>query len=220
VNDATDRQVGGAGPRRASAPVTETVAPEDAGSAIDLFWIPLGAGGHVVRLNGIAYEAMKAFVQRRPRARLFHAALEVTGRSGRFVIEVTPIPDDRGGDRGVVAAGPVGVRWLGRFRLFRYEVRRWRGGRIPDLEWAVSGPVRVSSDPAATERLLEAAPSVPTPVWGRDELRTGDMWNSNSVVSWLLERAGLDASRLHPPSAGRAPGWDAGVIVARRTNDR
>jgi hypothetical protein len=52
-------------------------------------------------------------------------------------------------------------------------------------------------------------PLVPTPVWGRDELRTGDMWNSNSVIAWLVERAGLDADSRRPPLGGRAPGWTA-----------
>jgi hypothetical protein len=59
-------------------------------------------------------------------------------------------------------------------------------------------------------------PQVPTPVWGRDELRAGEMWNSNSIVSWLLTRSGLDVAPIHPPAHGRAPGWDAGIIVARR----
>ncbi|MGH2589776.1 MAG: hypothetical protein ACRDGW_03145, partial [Actinomycetota bacterium] len=53
-------------------------------------------------------------------------------------------------------------------------------------------------------------------VWGRDELRTGDMWNSNSLISWLLLRAGVDTGQILPPSGGRAPGWDAGLVVARR----
>jgi hypothetical protein len=35
---------------------------------------------------------------------------------------------------------------------------------------------------------LELVPEVPTLVWGRDELRAGEMWSSNSVVSWLLAR--------------------------------
>lgn len=34
------------------------------GSAVDLYWLPLGAGGHFVKLNGRAYEAVKA--RRRP----------------------------------------------------------------------------------------------------------------------------------------------------------
>ena len=30
-----------------------------------------------------------------------------------------------------------------------------------------------------------------TPPWGRDEFKVGEMWNSNSVISWLLERSGI-----------------------------
>jgi hypothetical protein len=64
--------------------------------------------------------------------------------------------------------------------------------------------------------VLDLVPSVPTPVWGRDELDTGDMWNSNSVVSWLLTSAGIDPDTIAPPPGGRAPGWRAGVAVAHR----
>jgi hypothetical protein len=184
---------------------------------VDLLWIPLGAGGHVVRLNGKAYEAIKAFMQHRPRLALYHSALEVSTSDGRFVIESAPIRDARGREeRGVLAEGPVGTRWAGRFRLFRYEIRRWRGGAIPDASEAVSSPIRVADDLARAQRVLDLVPSVPTPVWGRDELHTGDMWNSNSLISWLLIHAGVDTEEIQPPSGGRAPGWDAGIIVARR----
>ena len=112
--------------------------------AVDLLWIPLGAGDHVVRLNGKVYEAIKAFAQHRTRLALYHSALEVETREGRFVIESAPIRDERGREeRGVVAEGPVGTRWAGRFRVFRYEIRRWRGGSVPDAHEAVGGPVRV-----------------------------------------------------------------------------
>ncbi|MGZ4415322.1 MAG: hypothetical protein ACXVRZ_13265 [Gaiellaceae bacterium] len=60
------------------------------------------------------------------------------------------------------------------------------------------------------------APLVPTPTWGRDELGTGEMWNSNSFIAWLITATGLEVDSLRPPSGGRAPGWDAGVVVARR----
>jgi hypothetical protein len=42
------------------------------------------------------------------------------------------------------------------------------------------------------------------------------MWNSNSLVSWLLVRAGIDLADIGPPPGGRASGWDAGVIAAIR----
>jgi hypothetical protein len=40
------------------------------------------------------------------------------------------------------------------------------------------------------------------------------MWNSNSVISWLLARSGLRPEEIHPPFGGRAPGWEAGLRVA------
>ena len=39
-------------------------------SGIDLYWLPLGAGGWFVRLNGRVYEALMAARDRRPRADL------------------------------------------------------------------------------------------------------------------------------------------------------
>lgn len=46
-------------------------------AAIDLYWLPLGAGGHSVRLNGRVYEAVAARLARRPVCDLYHSALEV-----------------------------------------------------------------------------------------------------------------------------------------------
>jgi hypothetical protein len=184
-------------------------------TAIDLYWLPLGAGGHSVRLNGLVFEAIAARLQHRGRSDLYHSALQVYAPEGRFVIEQAPAWGQRG-ERGVVAEGPVGTRTAGRVRLFRYEVRRWRDGVIPDVAQAVESPQRLSHDTEHARRLLELVPKMPTPVWGRDELRTSEMWNSNSFISWLLVRSGVDASGIHPPAGGRAPGWHAGVVLARR----
>ena len=60
---------------------------------------------------------------------------------------------------------------------------------------------------------------VPTPVWGRDELKTGDIWNSNSVIAWVIARSGVDAESIQPPAGGRAPGWQAGLVAARRQDE-
>jgi hypothetical protein len=86
----------------------------------------------------------------------------------------------------------------------------------PSIKAAVASPVRLSDDLASARRILETLPSIPAPVWGRDELATGEMWNSNSVISWVLTRSGTDIDTVHPPSGGRAPGWDAGRIAATR----
>jgi hypothetical protein len=156
-----------------------------------------------------------ARIERRDRRDLYHSALELRVPEGRFVIEQAPAWRDSS-ERGVVAEGAVGSRAAGRFRLFRYEIRRWRDGSIPDLAEAVESPQRLSDDPAIATRLLELAPKVPTPVWGRDELGAGEMWNSNSTISWLITRSGLDIESIQLPQGGRAPGWHAGIVVARR----
>jgi len=186
-------------------------------AAVDLWWIPLGAGGHVVAFNGRVYEAIAARLQHRRPAPLVHAALEVWIDGQRTAIEMAPAWHERRIAHGAVASGPVGARPLGRWALFRYEIRCWPGGRIPDLAFAVDGPRRLAEDAATARRVLDLVPTVPTPTWGRDELRTGDMWNSNSVVAWVLTRAGLDAHALTPPNGGRAPGWHAGLVAAARS---
>jgi hypothetical protein len=184
---------------------------------VDLYWLPLGAGGHSIRLNGRAYEAVVAAFQRRSRRDLYHSALVVDVPDGRFVIEQTPIPDGQGRERGVVGEGPVGSRWARHLRIFRYEIRRWRDGVILDLDEAVESPCHVTDDSFVAQRLLDLVPSVPMAVWGRDELHTGEMWNSNSLISWLIVSAGLDPATAPLPVRGRAPGWDAGIAAATRS---
>lgn len=185
--------------------------------AVVLYWLPLGAGdgARCVRLSGQVFEAVVAARHHRDRHPLFHSALQVRTGADRVVVEMGPVWSLDVPDRGVVCEGAVGATWLGRSRLFRYEVRCWPDGVLPDEEFAVGGPVDVPTTEARTNRLLELVAQVPTATWGRDEQATGEMWNSNSVVAWLLVRAGLDASRLHPPAGGRAPGWDAGVAAAQ-----
>lgn len=185
---------------------------------VDLYWLPLGAGDGTgcVRLNGRFYEALTAARDRRPRCALYHSALEVGLGGEVFAIEMAPLWGAPEGDRGVVREGPVGLAVLGRSRWFRYEVRRWPAGRIPDVAEAVGGPQRLSTDPDAAARLLALVPQVPAHVWGRDPLHAGDMWNSNSLVSWLLSRSGHDPALVRLPAGGRAPGWQAGLVAARR----
>jgi hypothetical protein len=183
-------------------------------AGIDLYWLPLGAGGHSVRLSGKVFERVAARLDHRDRCDLYHSALQVYVPEGRFVIEQAPAWGE-GSRRGVVREGAVGSRALGRLRLFRYEIRCWRDGVIPDIAEAVESPHRLSDEPEPATRLLELAPHVPAPVWGRDELGAGEMWNSNSTISWLLARAGLDVESIALPSGGRAPGWRAGIVVAQ-----
>jgi hypothetical protein len=195
-------------------PTEQTTLP----AGVDLYWLPLGAGGSFVKFNGRSFEALEAAIARRRPLDLYHSALEVDVAAGRFVIEITPVPDCDGRDRrGVVAEGAVGSRHAGRWRVFRYELRCWRGGQIPDVAEAVDSPRRVVDGEAGALKVLDLLPSVPMKVWGRDELRAGEMWNSNSVIAWLLVRCGTRIESIRPPPGGRAPGWDAGVVVAERS---
>jgi hypothetical protein len=187
----------------------------DMAASVDLYWLPLGAGGHFVRFNGRVFEAVAARIEKRTAKDLYHSALAITVAEGKFVIEMAwPIPDGNGARRGVVAEGAVGSRFARPLRNLRYEIRRWRDGAIPDLAEAVESPQRLTDDPFLAERVLELVPHVPTPVWGRDELQAGEMWNSNSLISWLIARSGLDPEAVHLPVGGRAPGWRAGLVVA------
>lgn len=206
-------------------------APDPGPAAgVEVCWIPLGAGGpRVVRASGRVYESLAALRDRRPPRALVHAALLVRPSDGpQVVVEVTPVWGQPPGDRGVVATGPVGARALGRSRLFRYEVRCWAGGSVPDLAWAVARR-QASADPRVADALLAAAPDVPVRTWGapgpRGPAPDGrgpdrrapagrDMWTSNSVVAWLLAAAGLDPAPLGAPAGCRAPGWDAGLRAA------
>jgi hypothetical protein len=181
---------------------------------VDLFWLPLGAGGHLVRRCGAAYERLAAWRAGRRPLDLYHAALEVTTAEGRFAIELTPVRSGAGSEYGVIGQGPVGSPLLRPLRLFRYELHAVPGGAIPDLAYAVESPRRVGRGEAEARSILDLLPAVPLLTWGRDELGLGEMWNSNSVVSWLLAGADLDLSDAGPPRHGRAPGWRVGIEAA------
>ena len=185
---------------------------------VDLYWIPLGAGATlpIVGWSGRLFESVAAHRTRRQPQDLYHAALEIWLNEVRYTVEMAPAWGNSHGQDGVVGAGPVGLRLLGRSRFFRYEVRRWRNGVIPDLAEAVGGLTRVTDAVEPTVAALDAVSTFPRSTWGRDELKTGDMWNSNSLVAWVLTCAGVDISTVAPPAGGRAPGWSAGVVAASR----
>lgn len=187
--------------------------------AVDLYWLPVGAGDASpwVRRGSRAYESVVAWLERRPACDLFHSALVIHAAGDRYVVEMAPVWADRHPHRGVVTEGPVGSPWLGRSAIFRYEVRRWRDGLLQDAAEAVESPLRLSEDAAYARLLLDLVPRCPAYTWGRDEAGTDDMWNSNSLVSWLLAVSGQDVVRLQPPRGGRAPGWAAGLAVAARS---
>jgi hypothetical protein len=185
-------------------------------TGIYLYWLPLGAGGvGFVRLNGRIFEIFKARGEGRRPLDLYHTALEIRLPEGRFVVEnAWPSPDVDLVSRGVVLEGPVFTRRLARFRPFRYEVRCWSDGVIPDADEAVDVQL-LSEDKGRALHILDLVATVPPLIWGRADARTGEMWNSNSVISFLLARAGVDAVSIRPPQGGRAPGWEAGLRIAQ-----
>jgi hypothetical protein len=73
-------------------------------TGIDLYWLPLGAGGHSVRLNGRVFEWFAARLGGRDPCDLYHSALQVYVPEARFMIEQAPVwrADE---ERGVVAEG-------------------------------------------------------------------------------------------------------------------
>jgi hypothetical protein len=199
-----------------AGPAASAAGPARAGSSVDLLWIPLGAGGRSIGLNGRIVEAVAARVEHRSSLDLYHSALQVRLGADRYTVEMAPAWGNGQQDRGVTAVGAVGMRRLGSMRPFQYEVRRWRSGIIGDAAAAVGGARRLTNDALRAQQLLELVPQFPVRTWGRDEQGTGDMWNSNSLTAWLLALSGQDMSRLAPPDGGRAPGWHAGLVVARR----
>jgi hypothetical protein len=195
-----------------------TPLPGHARACVDLYWLPLGSGngGRCVRGSGRLYETLTATRRHQHRLDLYHSALIVQLNGHHYVIEMAPVWAVRDPDRGVISEGPVGSPSWGRWRLLRYEIHCWRDGTIPDAAAAVDSPRRVSTDQMTAEQVVDLVPLCPVVTWGRDELRTGEMWNSNSLTAWLLARSGHDTDAIRPPTGGRAPGWAAGLAVSGR----
>lgn len=181
-----------------------------------LYWIPVGAGTpRAQRASLWLWEAFEAARARRPRAQLLHSALKLRADgSPACTVELTP--EFIGGPAPPVATGPVGVQWAGRSRLFRYQLRCLEVDTLPDEDWAIGEPILLAGDGGTARRILELAPAIPRYTWGRRVPGTGEMWTSDSVISWLLTRAGIDSGPAAPPPGGRAPGWYAGIAVAQR----
>ena len=99
-------------------------------SAVELYWIPLGAGGHSVRFNGQVFEAIAAASQHRRRCDLYHAALVVELDGDRYTIELAPSPNADEASRGVVATGAVGSRHVGRCACFATRSAAGAAGRF------------------------------------------------------------------------------------------
>ena len=131
------------------------------------------------------------------------------------MIEQAPVHDRGGQERGVVAEGAVGARWAANFRTFRYEIRVWRGGHIPDVVEGVDGPRRLSDQEQLARYWLEVVQKVPTPVWGGDELGRG-----RDVALEVRDRAQRASSPVDPTAARRARAGVAGRPGCREQKGR
>ena len=131
---------------------------------VDLYWIPLGAGAAmpVVRWSGRLFESVMARRTSRQPQDLYHAALEIWLDDVRYTVEMAPAWGASHGQDGVIGSGPVGLRLLGRSRFFRYEVRRWRNGVIPDLAEAVGGLTRVTDEVEPSVRSARGSVDLPS----------------------------------------------------------
>ena len=85
---------------------------------------------------------------------------------------------------------------------------------IPDVLQAVDSPQRLSDDPAALCSCPSGRVRCPAHL-GRDELGAGDV--ELELAGRMAARgSGHDMSAITPPAHGRAPGWAAGMPLARR----
>lgn len=189
-----------------------------AAAAIELYWIPVGAGtSRFQRASLRLWEAIEAARSRRPRAVLVHAALKLHPGGETSTLELMPAFVARTAP--ALVTGPVGLGPAGRLRLFRYELRHIPAARLPDEQWAFGPPIPLGEGPGDAARVLALAPEVPAYTWGRRARGTSEMWTSDSVVSWLLCGAGIPLAGAGPPPGARAPGWRAGIEIARRPMD-
>ena len=95
------------------------MAEQDRVPSVDLFWLPVGAGGHVVRWNGKVYERWCARRDHRAPADLYHAGLMLALRGVTYAVEMGPVWNVPDADRGVLLEGPVGSRRLSSPRASR-----------------------------------------------------------------------------------------------------
>ena len=124
---------------------------------VDLYWLPLGAGGYSVRLNGRVFEAIAATVGRRDRRDLYHSALVVRVPTAAYIIEQGPVRDvlrdpQHPYTRGLLASLP-GVG---------------RGDRLRPIDGAVpmlgAFPSGCTFHPRCADRFDVCASAVPGPV--------------------------------------------------------
>jgi hypothetical protein len=102
-----------------------------ASPAVDLFWIPLGAGDTTgcVRWNGRLFETVAARREHRPVTALYHSALQVHDYGSRYLRH--PNTDEARTRRLLDAVPQVPVLIWGRDQLGTGDVHPPTGGRAP-----------------------------------------------------------------------------------------
>ncbi len=138
-----------------------------------------------------------------------HAGIKLALEGKRYTFELMPAPPGANHDGEVT--GPVGVRGADRLRLFRYRACLFEASELPDEAWAIGEPLRLSDDPVTVGRVIDLRRDIPAYTWGRRRRGHSEMRTSDSAVSWLLGRAGIEVGAIVVPEGTRAPGWKAGI---------
>lgn len=181
----------------------------DGEAFLDLLWVPVGAGTRFQRASLVLYESVAAALSRRPRVALVHAGIKLGLDGKRYTFELMPAPPGPNHDSEVT--GPVGVRGADRLRLFRYRACLFEAEALPDEAWAIGEPIRLSDNAETVRRVIKLRREIPAYTWGRRRRGHSEMWTSDSAVSWLLGRAGIEVGAIVVPEGTRAPGWRAGL---------
>ena len=183
---------------------------------VKVVFIPVGDGSGSDTLTLLA----NLFVNNQYGKDLYHTALEVQVDEGddcpAYVVELTDYIDGVKDQKahGQVKAGYAEPTWMHALTGQVYGIRKWRNGKIVEGTRAAPNSPIVSDDCDVAQLLLDLVSSVSSNDYGSDDL--GERWTSNSVASYLLQKAGLDPSRIPPPPNGIVPGWNAGIDAAKR----
>ena len=106
-------------------------------AGVDLYWLPLGAGGHFVCLNGRVFEAVVSRLEHRPACDLYHSALQVRVPEGRLLIDrLMPCYDAVRAEHAIVPGDIATVYAATRRADF---IRAWRESATVRLLFAARG---------------------------------------------------------------------------------
>jgi hypothetical protein len=115
-------------------------------------------------------------------------------------------------DREVGERHPAGMRQVERLEPLagrrRDPTSGSRPGRTGPLNLSTSSPRRRNGRLTEEAKLIDDARIdlywLPLGAGDSSHCVRGDMWNSNSLITWRFARSGHDAADLHAPAGGRA----------------